>query len=92
MNREVQLLKMMANKHRHAIAATFLRFPVGHELCVGELLAEVPIEQPLMSLHLSQLKKVGILKSSRQSRKIFYSLVSYEKVHEFMTATFYLAK
>lgn len=47
---------------------------VNDKLCVSEIMEETQIEQSLLSHHLTKMKDKGILKSSRDGKRIYYSL------------------
>ena len=41
---------------------------------VGEIVDHVKLTQPTISYHLSEMKKNGILKSSKKGKEVYYSL------------------
>jgi DNA-binding transcriptional ArsR family regulator len=48
----------------------------GEELCVTEIYSQLEVEQATASHHLNIMKNKGVLKSRRDGKKIFYSLVN----------------
>jgi len=46
----------------------------GNYLTVGEITKALKLTQPEVSNHLKELRKVGLIKSKRVSRHIFYSV------------------
>jgi len=50
----------------------------GEEYAVSEILSHVQIEASLLSHHLSKMKNIGIIDSTRQGRNIYYRLAIKE--------------
>lgn len=46
----------------------------GKILSVGEILMELKIDPTLLTHHLTKMKHLGILKSSKQGRNVYYQL------------------
>lgn len=70
------LLKAMANEDRLLILCQLSE----GEHNVGELLARVGVEQPMLSQHLGILRDEGLVTTRRQGKYVFYSLGSNEVV------------
>ena len=52
-----------------------MRLLAAGERCVCELTDAVGVAQPLLSFHLKELKKAGLVADRRQGRWAYYSLV-----------------
>ena len=72
MRDEIKLLKALANETRFKI----IEFLLDGERCVCEIFPYVKRTQSTVSIHLNDLKKIGILKSRREGKKILYSIKS----------------
>lgn len=46
----------------------------GSSFSVGEILAELPIDPTLLTHHLTKMKHLGILSSSKEGRNVYYQL------------------
>lgn len=67
-----QRLKILAEPHRLAIVKLLLTGP----LHVGEINAQIPIEQSLLSHHLKVLRQQGLVESQRDGKAVLYRLTS----------------
>ncbi|UFH52509.1 helix-turn-helix transcriptional regulator [Spirosoma sp. KNUC1025] len=67
-----EILKTLAHPMRLRIMLVLAQQPF---LNVSTLLRQLPIEPPQLSQHLTKLKDRGILKSIRQGKEVYYSLV-----------------
>ena len=67
-----RLLNSMSNPHRLRILCELH----GGELMVGELQERIGIAQSNLSQQLSRLRRDGLVRTRRESQKIFYSLAS----------------
>jgi ArsR family transcriptional regulator len=45
------------------------------ESCVGDLIEQLDLPQPLVSYHLRRLREIGLVRSRRKAQWVFYSLV-----------------
>ena len=68
MKDELEILKALADETRLKI----VKFLLDGEKCVCEIFPKVKRTQSTVSIHLNDLKKVGILKSRREGQKIYY--------------------
>lgn len=68
--RELRVLKCLSDETRYRI---FLHLGEG-EKCVCELVRELKKEQPLISHHLKQMKKCGLVSSRNEGRRIYYRI------------------
>lgn len=50
----------------------------GEILSVGEILSEIKIDPTLLTHHLMKMKHLGILKSSKEGRNVYYQLAMPE--------------
>jgi DNA-binding transcriptional ArsR family regulator len=50
----------------------------GEVFSVGEILAELEVEATLLTHHLTKMKHMGILKSSKEGRNVYYQLAMPE--------------
>lgn len=66
----LRILKALSDETRFKIVELLLR----GEKCVCEIFPYVKRTQSTVSIQLSKLKEVGIIKSRREGKKIFYSL------------------
>jgi ArsR family transcriptional regulator len=66
----VKILKALSDETRFKIVG----FLLNGEKCVCEIFPHVKKTQSTVSIHLGKLEDVGILKSRREGKKIFYSL------------------
>ena len=46
----------------------------GSALSVGEILSQISIDPTLLTHHLSKMKHLGILKSKKEGRNVYYQL------------------
>lgn len=65
-----ELLKTLANRHRLMLVCTL----VEGEFSVGELEQRLGIHQPTLSQQLTVLRRAGIVRTRRLSKRIFYQL------------------
>ncbi|CEJ15437.1 Biofilm growth-associated repressor [bacterium YEK0313] len=65
-----ELLKTLANRHRLMLVCTL----VEGEFSVGELEQRLGIHQPTLSQQLTVLRRAGIVRTRRLSKRIFYRL------------------
>ncbi len=71
-----RLLNSMSNPHRLRILCELHE----GELMVGELQERIGIAQSNLSQQLSRLRRDGLVKTRRESQKIFYTLASDDVV------------
>lgn len=74
LQRASRLLAAMANPHRLAV----LRQLAAGERCVGDLLRVMNVGQSALSQHLARLRMDGLVRTRRQSARIYYSLAMPE--------------
>ncbi|MFO7937920.1 MAG: metalloregulator ArsR/SmtB family transcription factor [Kiritimatiellia bacterium] len=65
------LLKMIAHPHRLKIIEIIER---DEEVNVSSIVDEIQIPQSSVSIHLNQMKRMGLLKSSRSGREVRYRI------------------
>jgi ArsR family transcriptional regulator len=65
-----ELLKAMADETR----ITILTMLQEGEMCVCEIMDELPISQPAVSHHLKILRQAGLIGDRREGKWIYYSL------------------
>jgi len=71
MNKEnIQILKALSDETRLNI----VEFLLDGEKCVCKIFPHVKRTQSTVSIHLNDLKKLGILKSRREGKKIYYEI------------------
>ena len=71
-----KLLDSMSNPHRLRVLCELH----SSELMVGDLQDRIGISQSNLSQQLARLRRDGLVKTRRESQKIFYSLASEEVV------------
>lgn len=64
------IFKMLGEVSRLKIVCALM----GTELCVAHLAEEVNMEQSALSHQLRNLKNVGLIKSEKKGKQVFYSL------------------
>lgn len=67
-------LKALADPARLRILSMLARTPTG-ELCVCHLTRPLGLSQPTVSHHMKQLRRVGLVRSVRRGRWVYYRLV-----------------
>ncbi len=72
MQKEITFLKTIADQNRLAI----LYLLQDKELCVCELTQVIPLTQGALSIQLKNLSNIGLLKSRKQSKWVFYTLAT----------------
>ena len=72
LNRVAEILKTIAHPARLAVIELLEN---GEEYSVASLMEKTGVEQSLLSHHLSKMKDRGILKSRRDGKNIYYSLM-----------------
>jgi ArsR family transcriptional regulator len=70
--KQAELFKALADPHRLKIFATVAR--AINEVCVCDLTAGLPLEQPTVSHHLRVLRESGLLLSERRGTWVYYRL------------------
>jgi len=70
---DAQLFKALADKHRLTILATLARCK--DEICVCDVTACLPMEQPTVSHHLRWLREAGLIRRQRRGTSVYYRLV-----------------
>ncbi|MEM7816000.1 MAG: metalloregulator ArsR/SmtB family transcription factor [Candidatus Aenigmatarchaeota archaeon] len=68
---DIEIFKALSDRTRLKI----VRFLLGGEKCVCEIFPYVKRTQSTVSIQLGKLEKWGVLKSRREGKKVFYSLV-----------------
>lgn len=71
MNGAITIFKALANPARLRIVELLIE----GERCVCEILPALHLAQPTVSLHLSALEQGGIIRSRKEGRKVYYSLI-----------------
>lgn len=66
------LLKIISEKNRLQLLCILKN----NEHCVCEIMAHFQMSQSLVSHHLSDLKKISLVRSRKSSQKVYYSLTS----------------
>ncbi len=66
----VETLKFLSDRNRLRIVTALTRA----ETCVCDLIDELDLPQPLVSYHLSKLRKAGLVRARREAQWIYYSL------------------
>lgn len=66
----VEALRCLSDRNRLRILTALTRA----ETCVGDLIAELGIPQPLASYHLGKLRRLGLIRARRDARWVYYSL------------------
>lgn len=74
MEKLLQISKAFSDLNRINITALIQR---EKELCVCEICDTLDLSQPLVSRHLKQLKKAGILQSHQEGKWIIYSITQH---------------
>jgi len=70
--KHVEILKALADETRFEI----LKLLLEGEKCVCEIVPKVNRTQPTVSIQLSKLEKIGLVKSRRVGKKIFYGIAA----------------
>ena len=70
---EAELFKAFADPHRLTILATLAR--AQRQVCVCDLTAALPLNQPAVSHHLKVLKDAGLVTAERRGTWVHYALV-----------------
>lgn len=70
MAESLKILKALSDETRLKI----VEFLLDGEKCVCKIFPHVKRTQSTVSIHLNDLKKVGILKSRREGKKIYYEI------------------
>ena len=68
--RLAELFRALADSSRAKIVHCLLR----HELCTCDLAAVTALSEPAVSQHLRLLRELGLVKTRREGRMVFYSL------------------
>jgi ArsR family transcriptional regulator len=86
LTRQAELFKVMADPHRLRILSTIARSD--EEVCVCDLTAELPLEQPTVSHHLRVLRETGLVLSERRGTWVYYRIAprGLEKLHDAVDA------
>jgi ArsR family transcriptional regulator len=71
-DQDAELFKALADRHRLTILATLAR--AGRRVCVCDLNASLPLNQPAVSHHLKVLKDVGLVTAERHGTWVHYAL------------------
>ena len=66
----LKILKSLSDETRFKI----VKFLLKGEKCVCKIIPYTKRTQSTVSIHLSKLERVGILKSRKEGRKVFYSI------------------
>lgn len=78
-------LASLASRHRLMILCSLL----DEELCVGDLLARMPLSQSNLSRHLATLRDEGLVATRRAGTAIYYRIDS-DKVRPILTELYRL--
>ncbi|HTX60424.1 MAG TPA: metalloregulator ArsR/SmtB family transcription factor [Verrucomicrobiae bacterium] len=70
--KQAGLFKVLADPHRLKIFATIAQ--ARGEVCVCDITAALPLEQPTVSHHLRVLRECGLLLSERRATWVYYRL------------------
>jgi ArsR family transcriptional regulator len=70
--RDAELFKALGDPHRLAILSTLAR--AGRRVCVCDLTAGLPLNQPAVSHHLKVLKDAGLVTAERRGTWMHYAL------------------
>jgi ArsR family transcriptional regulator len=70
--RDAELFRALADRHRLTILATLAR--AGRRVCVCDLNASLPLNQPAVSHHLKVLKDAGLVTAQRHGTWVHYAL------------------
>jgi ArsR family transcriptional regulator len=71
-DRDAELFKALGDRHRLTILATLAR--AGRRVCVCDLNAGLPLNQPAVSHHLKVLKDAGLVTAERHGTWVHYAL------------------
>ena len=82
-NEMADILKALGNPARLKIIQFLMQNPVS---CCGDIIEILPLAQSTVSKHLSELKRVKLIKGKNKGNNIYYSLnlTTWGKVKEFM--------
>lgn len=80
-SKQAELFKVLADPHRLKILAAIARSE--DEVCVCDLTAGLPLEQPTVSHHLRVLREAGLVTSERRATWVYYRLApgAMERLH-----------
>ncbi len=76
-DKQAALFKVLADPHRARILAAIAQ--AGDEVCVCDLTAGLPLEQPTVSHHLRVLRTAGLVTSERRGTWVYYRLAAGAK-------------
>jgi ArsR family transcriptional regulator len=66
----VEALRFLSDGNRLRILLILAQ----RESCVGDLIAQLDLPQPLVSYHLRRLRELGLVRARRRAQWVFYSL------------------
>ncbi|HEY8448392.1 MAG TPA: metalloregulator ArsR/SmtB family transcription factor [Thermomicrobiales bacterium] len=69
-DRAVAALKFLGDRNRLRIIRALMQ----SECCVGDLISQLCVPQPLISYHLGKLRALGLVRARRDAQWVFYSL------------------
>lgn len=90
-NEMADILKALGNPARLKIIQFLMANPTS---CCGDILEVLPLAQSTVSKHLSELKRVKLIKGKNKGNNIYYSLhiKTWEKVKDFVLSEINLPK
>lgn len=72
--RELRILRCLSDETRYRL----LLLLGGEERCVCELVRELRRPQPLISHHLREMRRCGLVSSRREGKRVYYRLTRPE--------------
>lgn len=90
-NEMADILKALGNPARLKVIQFLMDNPTS---CCGDILEVLPLAQSTVSKHLSELKRVKLIKGKSKGNNIYYSLniKTWEKVKDFVLSEINLPK
>jgi len=69
-----EVLKIMSSENKAKIIAKFIDCDNCHNDTVGDMCGEVGLKQANLSKHLMELRQKGVLKDTKEGRKVIYTI------------------
>jgi ArsR family transcriptional regulator len=76
MNKNIDILKSLSDETRFDI----IKFLIGGERCVCEIVPKVNKTQSTVSIHLNKLESNGIVESRKEGKYVYYKIANKKYV------------
>lgn len=77
MNNDLLLLKALSDESRLKIIKSMLN----GEKCVCQIIPKLNVKQSTTSIHLKKLENAGIIKSRKEGKNVYYSIVNVKAIN-----------